>query len=884
MQIPALRSFSFSNCPTASGVGNALAAFAFVIATGSVEEMNRNQRRNVHQPQGVGRQIPGCLGRMVNLFDFGTVSDGKKLLTENPHFDDGRNQFDQIEDEVDVRNSNGTPMKKLLEQEMSKEMEYNLGSTNLVAKLMGLDSFPQTQPDAPVRRSTNSSKSRLKRSLSHGEYKDVYEIWEKPCKLSNGVEGLSKKKMDIVREKFLEAKRLVTDDKLRHSKEFQEAMEVLSSNKELFLEFLQESNNYFSHHLHSFQHLAPQTPEKSKKITILKPSSKTIDDEKLGNEAAIDGMKSENGLCMFEWPVEEEEHPTTKKKSTRIVVLRPSGHVTKASSCPTSPRVFEERESKDVARRVKKREMLKEEAIHSSVFSNDDSSVNRFENDYADDSEIMSPVYRHSWDYINKYDSPFSSSPFSRASDSPESSSVCREAKKRLSERWALMAASNESLHQEEDEVIQKKGGNSTLGEMLALSDLKKDLRTEEEQEEEGSDVNEEQGHRVSASCLAGDFSSEESNFKAFKRSKSLPESSSTSLGHKSLDTNKSKSKAPEELTKSKSLKWNLKGKVSNFLFSRNKKATKERSSEESEILDSRCTDEFDASSTRSTISREAGLSIAKSATFGNYEPSPNSVLETSFDEEDGIFFSSSVLNRASSSSLEPEMRSNLLGKSPPIGSIGRSFSFEDSTVSRCYSSKRSVNSTRDEEEDLRLLINTLLSAADLESESSSPSSILDNLLSKWHSVESPLDPSLRNSYADSTEQQRLGSNVKKLAFDLVNTLLLELTPSYLGPRSSMVLLSGKTLRVYLINRMQECLTGNGRVEDRWWDEDGDLSSLAVNKVVRVEVAEIGSQESLRLEMDSMGEEVELKLLEELVEEVLMDLSEEHKLFISSVC
>ncbi|ESQ44622.1 hypothetical protein EUTSA_v10003146mg [Eutrema salsugineum] len=845
--------------------------------------MNRNRRRNVNQPHGVGRQIPGCLGRMVNLFDFGTVGNGKKLLTDKPYFDDGsikRNQFDQIEDNVALRNDctfgvNGTPMKKLLEEEMSKEIEFKLGSTNLVAKLMGLDSFPQTpQPNGIAQRS-NSSKSRLKRSLSQGEYKDVYEIWQKPG------EDLSKKKMDLVREKFLEAKRLVTDDKLRHSKEFQEAMEYLSSNKELFLEFLQESNNFFSHHLQSFKSKAPPTPEKSKRITILKPS-KFIDDAKLGNEAAIDSlgdcMKSENGLHLFNWPV-EEEHPT--KQSTRIVVLKPSSHVTRASSCPTSPRGLPVDESNDVARRVN-RQMLREEALHSSLFSNDDSSLNRFEDDYPE-SEIMSPVSRHSWDYINKYESPFSSSsPFSRASGSPESSSVCREAKKRLSERWALMATSSENL--QEAKVVEKKGANSTLGEMLALSDLRN-----EEEEEEANDGNEQLDPRVSASCLAGNEQSRFKPLKSLTRSKSLPESS-TSVGHKALH---GKTKAPEELTKSKSLKWSLKGKVSNFLFSRNKKASKDEESQvvNSEILDSRSNGEFDASfSARSMNSQEGGLSIAKSTTFGNSsewrdEPSPISVLETSFDEDDGIFFNSSVLNR-SSASLEPEMmsmRSNLLGKSPPIGSIGRNFSFEDSTVARCYSSKRSPTFTRDEEEDLRLLINTLLSAADLDEESeSSSSSILDSLLSKWYSVESPLDPSLRDSYANS--HQRLGSNVKKLVFDLVNSLLLELTPSYLGPRSSPMALSGKTLRVYIVNRMQECLTGKGRVEDRWWDEDGDLSSLAVNKVVRIEVAGIGSPESLGFEKDSMGEELELKLLEELVEEVLMDLSEEPKLLIPSIC
>ncbi|KAG5395294.1 hypothetical protein IGI04_025257 [Brassica rapa subsp. trilocularis] len=45
---------------------------------------------------------------------------------------------------------------------------------------------------------------------------------------------------------------------------------------------------------------------------------------------------------------------------------------------------------------------------------------------------------------------------------------------------------------------------------------------------------------------------------------------------------------------------------------------------------------------------------------------------------------------------------------------------------------------TREEEEDLRVLVNALLSAADLDEESEPLSSYV---LSKWHSVESPLDP-----------------------------------------------------------------------------------------------------------------------------------------------
>ncbi|KAI4341622.1 hypothetical protein MLD38_026321 [Melastoma candidum] len=76
------------------------------------------------------------------------------------------------------------------------------------------------------------------------------------------------KKMDLVRQKFVDAKRLVTDEKLRHSREFHDALEVLSSNRELFLSFLQEPYSLFSGNLYKFQSL----PRETKRITILRPS------------------------------------------------------------------------------------------------------------------------------------------------------------------------------------------------------------------------------------------------------------------------------------------------------------------------------------------------------------------------------------------------------------------------------------------------------------------------------------------------------------------------------------------------------------------------------------------------------------------------------------
>lgn len=46
--------------------------------------MNGVQRRKVHN---VEKPFPGCLGRMVNLFDLSAGATGNKLLTDKPHSD-----------------------------------------------------------------------------------------------------------------------------------------------------------------------------------------------------------------------------------------------------------------------------------------------------------------------------------------------------------------------------------------------------------------------------------------------------------------------------------------------------------------------------------------------------------------------------------------------------------------------------------------------------------------------------------------------------------------------------------------------------------------------------------------------------------------------------
>jgi hypothetical protein len=63
---------------------------------------------------------------------------------------------------------------------------------------------------------------------------------EKPRGRSNDAD------LEFVRRKFLDAKRLSTDEGRRNSKEFGEALEILYSKKDVFLEILQESSTALS--------------------------------------------------------------------------------------------------------------------------------------------------------------------------------------------------------------------------------------------------------------------------------------------------------------------------------------------------------------------------------------------------------------------------------------------------------------------------------------------------------------------------------------------------------------------------------------------------------------------------------------------------------------
>uniref|UniRef100_A0A803PGC9 DUF4378 domain-containing protein n=1 Tax=Cannabis sativa TaxID=3483 RepID=A0A803PGC9_CANSA len=966
--------------------------------------MNVTQRRKAN---GNGEKpFPGCLGRMVNLFDLSNGVASNRMLTDRPHHDGSslaRSQSDvsrmslpfgdKIEDKLIVsefrrtssnKKANGTPIKMLIDQEMSKEIESRSEPPNVVAKLMGLDAFPRQQPHPSLQRSnTNNyskppfghsgkplgsweqedgfSENRMQFDVHHcserNECKDVYEVWQQP-ENKNCIKDKSPQKerhnnantndrnMALVRQKFLEAKRLVTDEKLQQSKEFQDALEVLSSNRDLLTKFFQESTYTFSQHLYELQSTPP--PPETKRITVLRPS-KIVDNERFSGSRQKSDKPTDNFVQLGQTAVLNKNNPGNSPmfpdqkvdeytmQPTRIVVLKPSSGKANDIRAVTPPitsskmfqdeNIFEDpeddeaRESREVAKEITRqvRDNLmghrRVETLLSSVFSNnytgDESSFNKSENEYVaenlSDQEVMSPSSRHSWDYINRIGSPFSSS-FSRASCSPESS-VCREAKKRLSERWAMMASNGNGNSQEFRHVRRS---SSTLGEMLALSDMKKSVRPEDE-------TNKEQEPRKLVSCLTSDLIKEDATCDSpisLLRSKSLPGSSTVfgaRLNMSISDAVADTVNGPKELTKAKSTKSSLKGKVSSLFFSRSKKSSKEKcgpsgSNGESQYASAE-TPRFPlpqssnengleerlptTSCLSGIISREAGLSLMKPTVSRGVgenqdQPSPISVLEPHFEEYDN-------LTRETSGYLKLDvqgglLRSNLIDKSPPIESVARTLSWDDSCLETATSYTLKPSSVplvcEEDEQEWLSFVQTLLSAAGFSRETESNSR--DSVLHRWQTPEAPLDPSLRDKYTNVDDKEpmheakrRYLRSTRKLVFDYVNTALADMT-GY-GPDMSLSitckgahdrLMEGDSPQLLdsLWGQMKDWFSG----ELRCYSEDGGdaTTSLVVDGVLRKEIVGKEWNELTRLEMDNIGKDIEGSLLELLVEEAVVDLTE----------
>ncbi|KAG0491613.1 hypothetical protein HPP92_005011 [Vanilla planifolia] len=773
---------------------------------------------------------------MINLFDLSISMAGNKLFNEKANHEgstSGRNRSDAIRKAIDPTEvlhddvQDKTPMKMLIAQEMSRDMENKRKTPNVIAKLMGLeDSMPAV---TPIKRNIQHggsfrSHSVVRTLMDHqlpqvgysrrsksGEFHS-YDFDNKDYDISQESRERQEKRMSLVREKFMEAKRLARDEKLLESKEFHDALEILNSNRELFLKFLEEPNSLFAKDFKEVDSI--RAPAQAKRITVLKPS-KTVEGK---SENQLKQHKDDGGWERHytPWSSNVVHHPRNEKLSqpTRIVILKPSprkhsemkGTEAPIGSSPEPPkgRVYHgglkggnQVDSRELAKQITlqmceslSRRHRQDESLLSSVFSNgyvgDDSSFNgsdgcaEEEDNYISDSEIAS-----SWDYTcNRYGSPYSHSSLSRDCYSPESS-VIREAKKRLSERWTLVATNG--LYQEK---LQERS-SSTLGEMLAIRELKRENRSDVRSMGSRS-CGREEDFSMPGACLSivrtkDDNGGDGSNCH-LARSKSVPSSSST------FDNISSNS---DEITKPRSGKTSFKGRVSSLFFSKNRKGGREKSASsslessqgvsaiiEADIAAKKHEDSgivrnfspgenfqgnFEAASgvsssitelkndkqdeTRTTTkvtreepegpSSENQERITEKFVENQDHPSPTSILDAPFADDS-----------SNTSSLKPETINNSETplKPTPIESIARTLSWDDScseASSPSHPFKLATTLSKAGEhviEDL-LFAQNLLSASGLFK--NRPSFVFDG----WHMPDTPLDSQLLDKLLDRDEE-----------------------------------------------------------------------------------------------------------------------------------
>jgi hypothetical protein len=538
---------------------------------------------------------------------------------------------------------------------MYKEMKSKHNPSNVVAKLMGLETLSKGEPNLSMIRSQTKDYSQdmyahLGWPLKHWKVedkfmtdnkemllevhrpsteqignKDGYETWLQSQR-GRWREDFDEGKMALVRQKFIEAKYLSTDETLRQSKQFEDALDILSSNNDLLVRFLDSQKLY---------QLPSTPPDDSNCITLIKPLKMFGNDKSSGKGRKNDRLIKKQADC-DQTTVWENMNRGYSPESTRIVVLKPSPGRTnelKALVSPTnpSPQSFYQGNANDnvlesikVAKEIRMQMQMQESLrsyqkdkslLHSSAFSNGYSSDDSSYNKSYHDLEAMSPMPRHSWDCINVCGSPYSTQSMGRATCSPESS-VCIEAKKRLSERWNTVTA-KEKDHQEQRRVAR----NSTLGEMLSLSLVKKSVTSVVESADKH---HEEPSKSISCSQSANEEMSTDDSSQNVSLANSVPASST--VYEPGLGVDASIEHDSKVVANTKSKKSSFKGKVASFFFSMSKKSTKKKSSSSQSIDESETT----VTETSVTSINSPGHNVSQSSNVGGFEESLAALCELS--------------------------------------------------------------------------------------------------------------------------------------------------------------------------------------------------------------------------------------------------------------
>jgi hypothetical protein len=425
----------------------------------------------------------------------------------------------------------------LLAEDTSKEVESKSNPPSVIARLMGLvEDFPTKEPvlhhaerDRRENQSCNHPEKTEKQVQHHSiqpmtqvihpcetiKYNGVYEGCEEKARMSLFQGQSSQKTMcsennsgriDVAPEKFRQAKYPAMQENIPHSGGLQEYLDVLSSEKILYPKIREDS---ILPRRMSGLHTTTVPPQT--RITVLKPMRSVQGDS--ARQSTSEQAIEHNGLERRRFHQRSSSEEGTTSQPSRIVLLRPTPgkpSVTKAKLTPkaTPFRLVDQKNFNKVpdnhgatlgSRRVVYNIIQHQqdgcdqhdESLLSSAYSNgyggDESSFSDSETDRNGDSEIDSieedcgrfsdseagsPTSRYSWDYIRRYGSSYSGSSSSKISHFPDSS-IIKEAMQRLSERWAMVTCDDISPEQ-----ARLPRSTCTLGEMLSLNEVKKDVAT----------------------------------------------------------------------------------------------------------------------------------------------------------------------------------------------------------------------------------------------------------------------------------------------------------------------------------------------------------------------------------------------------------------------
>ncbi|CAM0903895.1 unnamed protein product [Alopecurus aequalis] len=911
---------------------------------------------------------------MINLFELSTGMASTKVLSERAH----REGSPVRRSQTDKRT--GVPAKVCVEDKLEASTRSSLSNKSdaspmktrkppgVVARLMGLED------DLPVQeQGLHSAKSSLMRSHSQDnlaatsramqqqeqqrysktardihigpketvEFKDVYPVCEEPLRahhihdqtFSRGRSSQNKSdtRIEVVRQKFIEAKRLATDENFLHSKEFQEALEVLSSNKDLFLKFLEEPSSVISNPQNG--HPTMPAPPRTKRITVLKPH-KYVENKGV-RETRAGRVNEENDFVMGMSHKRSHSAEDTFSQTNRIVVLKPSPGKPNRTHARLTPRSalselpqrtdflghleddtstlrYDEALDTSVQYLPKDRHR-RDESLLSSVYSNgyigDESSFSRSEDDYIDedggslsDSEVVSPVSRNSWDYIKRYSSAYSSSTYSRASHSHSAeSSVIKEAKKRLSERWTTVAC---------DGVIQEvklPRSSRTLGDMLSLREAEKeetDAVLNSASTSQSCGTENELARRPTCISTFREAENGENSPRNLSRSKSLP--ASTAAFHNIVV-----SANPEGCKTSKvgagpgKEKLSFKGKVSSFFFPRSKRLAKEKTILPSDISDEKievsflgdkrpetghvlevdehmefCKDKADNSTIQTSCSSKqvVGSMEASSSGYTDELISDGGLYcmhdgRSSTSVPDASFVGSNTNEPESSRSTTSCNERGAL-RSPATESVFRLSSWEDTNPRSALHGSLSSSVADDDESECYALVHKIVSAAELGNVQ------VSMVFTGWYLSDCPLDPALCDKLLDRKEEaakSRERRSNQKLLFDCVNMALVKtgqdaLRKTYPWGKACFGAwkeASSRDLEEEVWSHVRRWLYG---AESFAANEYGDAAAM-LERIVHQEVEGGGWMESARSEADECAKQIAVCLLEELVGEAVADLA-----------